>query len=76
VARELYRTLRSGCRAFVAHLGTRDEINAHHDRHLAVAGDHMPYPVGMRAMFVAASFSRTHLDERSGWYLFTAEKEA
>jgi ubiquinone/menaquinone biosynthesis C-methylase UbiE len=75
VAREFYRALRPGCRAFVAHLGTREEINAHHDRHAAVAGDHMPCPVGMRTLFTAAGFSRTHLDERPGWYLFSAEKE-
>lgn len=74
VAREFHRTLRPGCSAYVAHLGTREEINAHHDRHAAVAGDHMPCPVCMSAMFTAAGFSRTHLDERPGWYLFAAEK--
>jgi ubiquinone/menaquinone biosynthesis C-methylase UbiE len=75
VAREFYRTLRPGCPAFVAHLRTREEINAHHDRHAAVAGDHMPCPIGMNGIFTAAGFSRTRLDERPGWYLFTAEKE-
>jgi ubiquinone/menaquinone biosynthesis C-methylase UbiE len=76
VAREFSRTLRPGGRAYVAHLGSRDEINVHHDRHPAVAGDHMPSPDGMRALFTAAGFSRTHLEERPGWYRFTAEKEA
>lgn len=75
VAREFYRTLRPGCPAFVAHLGTREEINAHHDQHAAVAGDHMPCPVGMNTIFTAAGFSRTHLDERPGWYLFSVKKE-
>jgi len=75
-AREFCRTLRPGCPALVAHLGTREEINAHHDRCAAVAGDHMPCPAGMQTLFTAAGFSRTHLEERPGWYLFRAEKEA
>lgn len=75
VAREFYRILRPGGSAVVAHLSARDEINAHHDRYAAVAGDHMPCPGGMQAMFTAAGFARTHLDERVGWYLFRAEKE-
>jgi hypothetical protein len=29
----------------------------------------------MKAMFTAAGFSLTPLDERPGWYLFVAEKE-
>lgn len=74
-AREFCRTLRPGGPAFVAHLGSRDEINAHHDQHAAVAGDHMPCPVGMNKMFTAAGFARTSLDERPGWYLFRADKE-
>jgi len=75
VAHEFFRTLRPGRLAFVAHLGAREEINAHHNRHPAVAGDHMPCPIGMKTIFAAAGFSRTHLEERPGWYLFTAEKE-
>jgi ubiquinone/menaquinone biosynthesis C-methylase UbiE len=75
VAREFHRILRPGGSALVAHLSTRDEVNAHHDRYAAVAGDHMPCPVGMKTMFTAAGFVRTHLDERPGWYLFRAEKE-
>ncbi len=76
VAREFSRILRPGGRAHVAHLGSRDEINAHHDRHPAVAGDHMPSANGMQALFTAAGFSRMHREERPGWYLFTAEKGA
>jgi len=75
VAREFYRTLQPGGRAYVAHLSTRNEINAHHDQYAAVAGDHLPSPDRMAALFSAAGFSWTHLDERPGWYLFTAEKE-
>ena len=75
VAREFCRVLRSGRFAFVAHLSNREEINAHHDRHMAVARDHMPTPVEMKRLFAAAGFSRTHLEERPGWYLFAAEKE-
>jgi hypothetical protein len=60
---------------YVAHLGTREEINAHHDRHAAVAGDHMPCPADMHTLFAAAGFSQSRLEERPGWYVFTAEKE-
>ena len=75
VAREFYRTLQPGGRAYVAHLGTRDEISTHHHQYAPVAGDRIPAPDAMTALFTAAGFGRTSLEERPGWYLFTAEKE-
>ncbi len=74
VAREFHRLLRPGGSAVVARPGTRDEINAHHDRHTAIAGDHMACPVGMRTMFTAAGFTRAHPDGRPGRCLFRTEK--
>ena len=74
-ASEFFRVLRPGGVAFISHLGSREEINAHHNRYAPVAGDHLPCPAGMNKMFISAGFARTNLDERPGWYFFAAWKE-
>lgn len=74
-ASEFFRILRPGGVAFIAHFGSRDEINAHHSRHVAVAGDHLPCPAGMNKIFTSAGFAKTNLEERPGWYFFSAWKE-
>ena len=74
-ASEFFRILRPGGTAFIAHLGSREEINVHHSHHSDVAGDNLPCSVGMNKIFTSAGFVRTNLDERPGWYVFTAWKE-
>jgi ubiquinone/menaquinone biosynthesis C-methylase UbiE len=73
-AREFCRVLKSGGKAYVLHIGSRDIINRHHDKHEAVVGDHLPCAHGMRAMFTEAGFSGTSLDEGGDHYYFSAVK--
>ncbi len=73
-AREFFRVLRPRGKAFVAHLMNREELAAHHAKHHGVRGDCLPCFDEMKRIFADAGFSRIHLDERSGWYLLTAEK--
>lgn len=73
-AREFYRVLKPGGRVFVLHIDGREKINRHHDRHRDVAGDHLPCPDGMRAIFGAAGFSEIKLDETEEHYCFSAVK--
>lgn len=72
--REFFRVLRPGGKAVVAHLLNRDELKAHHGRHHAVAEDRLPDAQTMYQIFRDAGFARTRLDERPGWYFFSAEK--
>ncbi|MDR2574268.1 MAG: methyltransferase domain-containing protein [Desulfovibrio sp.] len=74
-AREFHRVLKPGGTAHVLHLASREMINRHHDRHHAVAGDHMPDEKAMRAMFLAAGFASVNLREHAGEYRFSARKK-
>lgn len=71
---EFYRVLKPGGQAYVLHLGSREEINQHHDGHHTVKGDHLPCPVGMKMMFTEAGFQELDLVEKPGWYFFRASK--
>lgn len=73
-ALEFCRVLKPGGTAYVLHLGNREEINRHHDSHHAVKGDHLPCPVGMKLIFSNAGFKGLSLEERPGWYFFSAHK--
>jgi len=75
-AAEFHRVLKPGGRAYVLHLGSREEINAHHDGHQAVRGDHLPCPVGMRKIFSEAGFAEAGmvLEDEPGRYFFSARK--
>jgi ubiquinone/menaquinone biosynthesis C-methylase UbiE len=73
-AAEFYRVLKPGGTAYVLHLGSREEINRHHDSHQAVKGDHLPCPEGMKQIFTRAGFGQLSLEERPGWYFFSARK--
>ena len=75
VAREFFRVVRPGGKAVVGHLMSRDELNGLHEKHHAVAEDRMPDAQAMHRIFRDAGFARTHLDERPGWYFFSAEKD-
>lgn len=72
--REFFRVLKPGGRAYVLHLGNREEINQHHDSHQAVRGDHLPCPGGMSKLFTTAGFADCRLEEKPGWYCFIARK--
>ena len=74
VAREFFRVLKPGGRAYVLHIDSRDTINKHHDKHHAVEGDHLPCPNGMRIIFTEAGFSKTDLDDCEEHYYFSAIK--
>ena len=74
-AREFHRVLKPGGRAYVIHLEGREKLNAIHDRHDAVRGDHMPCTNGMRNMFVQAGFDHIECDESAEHYYFCAHKE-
>jgi len=75
VAREFYRVLKPGGKAFVLHIGNREFINRLHDMYKAVEGDHLPSEHGMRAIFTAAGFSAIELDEGASHYYFSAVKK-
>lgn len=74
-AREFYRVLKPGGRAYVIHLEGREKLNATHDRYRAVCGDHMPCAHGMRTIFELAGFSHTESDESAEHFYFCACKE-
>lgn len=74
-AREFYRVLKPGGRAYVLHIGGREFINRLHDMYEAVAGDHLPSEHGMRVLFTEAGFSATELDESETHYFFSASKK-
>lgn len=74
-ALEFYRVLKDEGRLFILHLGSREEINQHHDGHHAVRGDHLPCPTGMRKIFGEAGFGAMTLEEEPGAYRFAAVKE-
>lgn len=74
-ASEFHRLLKPGGLAWVLHLGSRAEINQHHDGHEAVRGEHLPCPTGMRKIFTEAGFSSLTLEDESGRYIFSARKE-
>ena len=73
-AREFFRVLKPGGKAYVLHIGSRDAINRHHDQYEAVAGDYLPCAHTMRTMFTEAGFSAVSLDEGDGHYYFSAVK--
>ena len=73
-AREFYRVLKQGGMAYVLHLDGREKLNALHDRHHAVKGDHLPCPAGMRHIFREAGFAHTTADESQDHYRFSARK--
>ena len=75
VAREFYRVLRPGGKAYVLHTGSREFINRLHDMYKAVEGDHLPSEHGMRAIFAQAGFSSIELDEGDAHYYFSAVKQ-
>ncbi|MGE9985920.1 class I SAM-dependent methyltransferase [Desulfovibrio sp. SGI.169] len=74
-AREFHRVLKPGGRAYVIHLEGREKLNAIHDRHDAVRGDHMPCINGMRSIFGQAGFGHIESDESADHYYFCAHKE-
>lgn len=74
-AAEFFRVLRPGGRMVVAHLKNRGELIAHHRTHRAVAGDVLPQDHAMHRLFLGVGFVRTQLEERAGWYFFSAEKD-
>ncbi len=74
-ASEFFRVLKSGALAYVIHLDGREKLNALHDSHAAVHGDHMPCPNGMRAIFKKVGFSLFEADESDNHYFFAAQKE-
>lgn len=73
-AREFYRVLKPGCRAHVLHIDGREKLNALHDQHHAVCGDHLPCPHGMQRLFGDAGFVDTRVDESEAHYYFSALK--
>lgn len=73
-AKEFFRVLKPGGRAYVLHLGSSDMINRHHDSHHAVKGDHLPCAHGMQSIFKGAGFSQANLDEGEKHYRFSAVK--
>ena len=74
VAREFFRVLKPGGKAYVLHLMGSEELGKHHDRHHAVHGDHMPCEQGMAAMFKEAGFTQTVLMDMPNSYHFAATK--
>ena len=73
-AREFFRVLKSGGRAYVLHIDGRERLNAMHGRHAAVCGDHMPCPNGMRSIFAQAGFGQMECDESAEHFYFCAHK--
>lgn len=73
-AREFYRVLKPGGRAYVLHIDGRERLNAMHDRHAAVCGDHMPCPNGMKSIFTQAGFAQMDCDESAEHFYFCACK--
>ncbi|MDR3175175.1 MAG: methyltransferase domain-containing protein [Desulfovibrio sp.] len=74
VAREFFRVLKAGGRAYVLHLAGSETIRRHHEGHPAVHGDSMPSAKGMEAMFAEAGFSRLTLTDAEDRYVFSALK--
>ena len=72
--KEFYRVLKHGGRAYVLHIDGREKLNALHDKHHAVEGDHLPCPTGMRLLFLEAGFALTNADETANHYYFFAIK--
>lgn len=72
--REFYRVLKQGGTAYVLHIDGREKLNALHDKHHEVEGDHLPCPTGMRLLFVEAGFAHTSADESAEHYYFSARK--
>jgi len=71
-AREFFRVLKPGGRAYVLHIGGREFINQLHDMYKAVEGDHLPCEHGMRMLFDKAGFTGIELDEGETHYFFSA----
>jgi SAM-dependent methyltransferase len=68
--------LKPGGRLIVLHLDGRDNINAfHHQAGGEVAGDHLPPPEALRAMFQAAGLSLVEVIDRDDLYCVTAQHE-
>ena len=73
-AREFFRVLKPGGRAYVLHVDGRKKLNHLHDSHAAVCGDHLPCPYTMRAIFSAAGFVRMEAEDGEDHYYFSAQK--
>ena len=73
-AKEFFRILKPGGRAYVLHIDSAETINRHHDKHAEVAGDHLPCRYTMKTMFTDVGFTETSCDEGSEHYIFMAVK--
>lgn len=74
--REFFRVLRPGGRVYVLHVDGRRKLNALHDQHQAVCGDHLPCPHGMQALFGAAGFTDMQAEDAEDHYYFCARRQA
>ena len=71
---EFFRILKPGGLAYVLHIDGRAKLNALHDGHRAVCGDHLPCPHGMGLLFSEVGFNVLQAHESEVHYHFCAQK--
>ena len=74
VAKEFFRILKPGGKAYVLHIDSSETINRHHDRYAEVAGDYLPCKYTMKNIFTVAGFTEVSCDEGEQHYMFMAVK--
>lgn len=76
-AREFFRVLVPGRKAFIAHLMSREELNLMHRRASGpVRHDRLPGAPEMRDILGAAGFEGVQIVDRPGWYFAEAKRPA
>jgi ubiquinone/menaquinone biosynthesis C-methylase UbiE len=73
--KEMFRVLKPGGNAVVAHLLSRAELSRHHGGHSAVSNDTLPDDDGMRGLFRAAGFPDPEIIDIPGRYVARSAKE-
>jgi len=73
--KEMFRVLKPGGNAVVAHLLSRAELSRHHGGHSAVSNDELPDDDGMRGLFRSAGFPEPEIFDTPGRYVARSAKE-
>jgi len=72
--REMARVAKSGAPVIIAHLLGREQLEAHHGSHPAVADDHLPDDEALRALFIQAGLPAPVLTSLENYYEASSSK--